>query len=182
MKNAIIAVLALLCGFLGWKLYYNSPSQSLKELTEEKIFGRINNKSETYSDDDINTMINHFHSHTLKELKDKTVLGIPIGLDDSERTDRKVTKFISFDTTSLKNAIHSAKDGYVYFILAAFKKEQAMEYVNNWNDTHPKKEDKIKLKEVIQKPTVILSYKDSKSAIVTINVGKICPPPNGVCP
>lgn len=176
MKNAIIAVLALLCGFLGWKLYYNSPSQSLKELTEEKTLERIVNKTGIYSNKDINNMIRHFHNHTIRDLKD------PNGTPPNDKTDGKVTKFVEFDTTVLGNAIRNSVDGRIYFIFAAFTKSEAEVYVNDWNNTHPIAEDKIKLSEVIQKPTIILSFKDPKKSIVTLNVGKICPPPSSVCP
>lgn len=175
MKNAIIGILAVLCGFLGWKTYGNSPSQSWQSFVESGCLKNIR----AVGNYNIQEMLKNFHNHTMTKTKNPSIF-----TSKPERTDGKVTQFVRFDTSDLRIAIQESKVSYVSFIFASFDKEAAEIYVDEWNKDpqHSDPKDKITLQEVIQKPTVLLGITDDNKTTSVSNRGKICPPPSGSCP
>jgi hypothetical protein len=172
MKNVIIVVLGALSAFLAFKLYDpdNTESSSLKHLNETGFF--TYSRIDTAMSINVDSMINHFHKHTLKKLSNQN--------DNSGTvlTDGKVTMEIRFDTVDIKKGLALSENGQVTFYLASFEKNASDKYVKYMNKKYPK--DKINLSEVVQKPTVVLQIGKEKAA-PKYAIGKICPPPAN-CP
>jgi hypothetical protein len=182
MKNVIIVVLALLSVFLGYKAYFSpkasadqadAKSSEEEEVSEtyavlmEQGFFDVESIDPNYGID-ANKLVEHFHKHTLKKLKD----GLPLP-GAGNGTDGLVTSSVEFSKETLKAIMDNDDELFVRFYLGAFDRESAKKYAL---------EHGLTIREVVQKPVVIAKSKGKTVSNPPISaIGKICPPPRS-CP
>jgi hypothetical protein len=181
MKNVIIAVLAFLSVFLGYKAYFSSETSA--DQADGKT-GETEEVSETYVrlveqgffdteridpgyGIDANKLVEHFHKHTLKKLKD----GLPLP-GAGNGTDGLVTSSVEFSKETLKAIMANDDELFVRFYLGAFDRESAKQYA---------KVHGLTIREVVQKPVVIAKSTGKMASEPITAIGKICPPPRS-CP
>lgn len=175
MKNAIIVFLTALSAFLGWQLYGLAESGSFEILQNSGIENE--EREDSVLNIAVNPLINHFHKHTLNKVKNDSVF-----YPKEDKTDGLVTIKVSFDTTTLKNAIMYHENGLVHFYMCSFNRASAKKYVRYYNSKTPYGQDTITVSQVVQKPTLAIKVKPSvQKGTSKYVIGKICPPPAN-CP
>ncbi len=193
MKNAIIAVLALLCGFLGWKLY--APNQ--QDMAEKQLDTKNNKDLFTCTDysfsnspflnvlDSTGKINNEYVIKNNNELKYSHRI-------NRRTTDRKYeeTKLI-METDMLKYiydyALSQKQDTVVFYY---FSTERYPERTNYYFDRHASianhKNDKVWRESIDEIIYLVTNLPESradftKATTSKIEVGKLCPPPGGSC-
>lgn len=161
MKNAITAVLALLCGFLGWKLYKNSkPVYNLMEL-QSTLF-----KTLTSTDRRADSCVLAFSKNLVK--------------DDPQKKNIRGIRLSALDLASLNAYVEISKSDAVYFSLSQIvDKDIAAEIVT----ANIKDDPTMTIDKVMGRPFInIFVQKSGNQTLTCKSTYKVCPPPNGVCP
>ncbi len=193
MKNAIIAILALLCGFLGWKLYaLNHQEQAEKHLDPNNNKDLFTCASYSFANSpfpkvlDANGKINKEYVLTNSdEFKYNT------------RTNRRTvdgkleeTKLI-MDPEMLKYIYDYAKnknlEQVVFYYLSTQNYTERMNYYfDRHTSIHTYKVDNEWRQSIMNITYLVTDLPESradfsKATTSKIEVGKLCPPPGGSC-
>lgn len=193
MKNAIIAILALLCGFLGWKLYALNHQEQV-----EKHLDPNNNK-------DLFTCASYsFANSPFPDVLDSTgkinneyVLTNSDEFKYNTRTNRRTTDGKLEDTKLLMETEmlkyiydYATMSNKKYIIFYYLETENYTERKNYFFDRHSSihaYRETSTWRQSIKDATYLVadlpvSRADfSKATTSKIEVGKLCPPPGGSC-
>lgn len=183
MKNIAIVVLAILSAFMTWKAYFSD--KEVEQIPDAPLTledGKIDYFKGVYDNAmgiGIYDVVENFRNHTLKSVSDRDTTDLR-----RDRTDKLVTKSVSFEKDSLLKLLNASTSSEVKFHFASLDRLSAGKYVNYQNMKIPDPRNKIKKSQVVQKPILILEIDTVGLGLTTTKVfaiGKICPPPNS-CP